>query len=320
MSDIEKLLDSSLFKTIKSLRKQTTPLMAIVNQTSKMIPESLKQMQKVFPQQAAIEAAQKYSRSCNIIDFTWVASPVYQSAISSANSIASQIKLLESSWQLGQMVKGIFPLLKPLELGLSDHQLLESISKNYNLESIGIISKLKNSPLTKDYVYHEHDIEDVSIHYDDFYGLDNAIVAEVCGETDFFRLPPRLKQLIYYIIDKLVLPLVIGLISGYILSQYLQVQQDFTVLTSKAEVRQQARKMTSLYDKEVLKGLRVIIGNNVQLRTEPSMKSSVITLLDIGKIVRIVDKSDKVWLLVEIEEEDEFIQGWVSRRYTQHFN
>ncbi|ENR5390299.1 SH3 domain-containing protein [Providencia rettgeri] len=320
MSDIEKLLDSSLFKTIESLQKQTTPLRDIVNQTSKMIPESLKQIQKVFPQQAAIEAAQRYSKSGNIIDFAWIDSHVYLSAISSANSIASQIKLLESSLQLGQMVKGVFPLLKPFELGSGHHQLLESISKNYNLESISIISKLKNSPLTKGYVYHEYDTEDISAHYGDFYKLDNAIMAEVCGETDFFRLPPRLKQSIYYIIDKLILPLIIGLISGYMLNQYLQIQQEYAVLTSPIEVRQQARKMTSLYDKEVLKGLRVIIGHNVQLRTKPSMKSSVITLLDIGKVVRIIDKSDKVWLLVEIEEEDEFIQGWVSRRYTQHFN
>lgn len=320
MSDIEKLLDSSLFKTIARLRKQTTPLMNIANQTSKVFPESFKRMQKVFPRQAVLEAAQRYSKSRNIIDLAWIGSPAYQSAISSASSIASQVKLLESSLQLGQMVKGVFPLLKPFELGLGHHQLLESISKNYNLESIGIISKIKNSPLTKGYVHNEYDTEDASIHYSDFYELDNAIVAEVYGETDFFLLSPRLKKLIYYIIDKLVLPLIIGLISGYMLNQYQQVQQDFTVLTSKAAVRQQARKMTSLYDKEVLKGLRVIIGHNVQLRTKPSMKSSVITLLDIGKVVRIVDKSDKVWLLVEIEEEDELIQGWVSRRYTQYFN
>ncbi|MEX6312713.1 hypothetical protein AB6G19_01965 [Providencia manganoxydans] len=109
MNDIEKLLDSSLFKTITRLRKQTTPLMDIPNQTSKVLPESFKQMQKVFPQQAALEAAQRYSKSRNIIDFTWIDSPVYQSAISSANSIASQIKLLGSSWQLGRGVEGAFP-------------------------------------------------------------------------------------------------------------------------------------------------------------------------------------------------------------------
>lgn len=129
MSDIEKLLGSSLFKTIESLQKQTRPLMDIVNPISKMIPESLKQIQKAFPQQAAIEAAQKYSKSDNIIDFTWVDSPAYQFTISRANSIASQIKLLKSPHQLEQMVKGAFPLLKPFELGLSHRQFLESISK-----------------------------------------------------------------------------------------------------------------------------------------------------------------------------------------------
>lgn len=320
MSDIEKLLDSSLFKTIESLQKQTTPFRDIVNQTSKMIPESLKQIQKVFPQQAAIEATQKYSKSGNIIDFAWIDSHLYQSAISSANSIASQIKLLESFLQLGQMVKGIFPLLKPFELGSGHYQLLESISNNYNLESIAIISKLKNSPLAKGYVYHEYDTEDMSAFNDDVYELDNTIVTEICDKTDFFSLSPRLQNMIFYMINFVILPIIISLLSNYLYDQFQQIQQECTVLTSPIEVKQQARKMTSLYDKEVLKGLRVIIGHNVQLRTKPSMKSSVITLLDIGKVVRIIDKSDKVWLLVEIEEEDEFIQGWVSRKYTQHFN
>lgn len=320
MSDIEKLLDSSLFKTIARLRKQTTPLVDIPNQTSKVLPESFKQMQKVFPQQAALEAAQRYSKSHNIIDLDWIGSPAYQSAILSANSIASQIKLLRSSWQLGRGVEGAFPFLKPFELGLSHHQLLESIAKNYNLESIRIISKLKNSPLTKDYIYREYNVEDASAFNEDVYELDNTIVTEVCDKTDFFSLSPRLKNIIFYIINFVIFPIIINLFSNYLYSQFQQIQQEYTVLTSKVEVRQQARKMASLYDKEVLKGLRVIIGHNVQLRTEPSMKSSVITLLDIGKVVRIVDKSDKVWLFVEIEEEDEFIQGWVSRRYTQHFN
>lgn len=320
MSDIEKLLGLSLFKTIESLQKQTRPLMDIVNPISKMIPESLKQIQKAFPQQAAIEAAQKYSKSDNIIDFTWVDSPAYQFTISRANSIASQIKLLKSPHQLEQMVKGVFPLLKPFELGLSHRQFLESISKHYHLESISIISKLKNSPLTKGYVYHEYDIEVASAFNDDIYELDNTIVAEMYGNTDFFSLSPRLQNIIYYMINNVILPLIISLLASYLYGQSQQAQQAFTTLTSKTEVRQQARKMTSLYDKEALKGLRVIIGHNVQLRTTPSMKSSVITHLDIGKVVRIVDKSDKVWLLVEIEEEDEFIQGWVSRRYTQHFN
>ncbi|UNH31388.1 SH3 domain-containing protein [Moellerella wisconsensis] len=320
MRDIEKLLDSSLFKTIARLRKQTMPLMNIANQTSKVFPESFKQMQKVFPQQAVLEAAQRGSKSHHGIDFTWVGSPAHQSAISSANSIASQIKWLGSSWQLGLGVKGAFPFLKSFELGLSHHQLLESIANNYNLESIRIISKLKNSPLTKDYIYREYDVEDASAFNEDVYELDNTIVTEVCDKTDFFSLSPSLQNIIFYIINFVIFPIIINLFSNYLYSQIQQIQQEYTVLTSKVEVRQQVRKMASLYDKEVLKGLRVIIGHNVQLRTKPSMKSSVITLLDIGKVVRIVDKSDKVWLLVEIEEDDELIQGWVSRRYTQHFN
>ncbi|MEX6312712.1 SH3 domain-containing protein [Providencia manganoxydans] len=210
--------------------------------------------------------------------------------------------------------------MKPFELGLSHHQLLESIANNYNLESIRIISKLKNSPLTKDYAYREYDVEDASAFNEDVYELDNTIVTETCGKTDFFSLSPNLQNKIYYMTNNVILPLIISLLASYLYGQYQQAQQECAVLTSKIEVRQQARKMTSLYDEEVLKRLRIINGHNVQLRTEPSMKSSVITLLNIGKVVRIVDKSDKVWLLVEIEEDDELIQGWVSRRYTQHFN
>ena len=49
------------------------------------------------------------------------------------------------------------------------------------------------------------------------------------------------------------------------------------------------------------------------------MKSEIITILPVGTLVEIIDKSDRSWLLVEVEIDGVLEQGWISRRYTAYF-
>jgi hypothetical protein len=49
------------------------------------------------------------------------------------------------------------------------------------------------------------------------------------------------------------------------------------------------------------------------------MKSDIIVQLDTGTLVEVLDKSNRTWLLIEITDGDEIIQGWISRRYTVYF-
>lgn len=49
------------------------------------------------------------------------------------------------------------------------------------------------------------------------------------------------------------------------------------------------------------------------------MSSTIVDTIPIGTIIRVIDKSNKTWLLVEVEIDDELEQGWVLRRYTTYF-
>ena len=59
--------------------------------------------------------------------------------------------------------------------------------------------------------------------------------------------------------------------------------------------------------------------NSLNFRDEPSMNSNVIDSLPIGTTVRVINKSDRSWLLVEVEINGELEQGWVLRCYTTYF-
>ncbi len=72
-------------------------------------------------------------------------------------------------------------------------------------------------------------------------------------------------------------------------------------------------------NKEQLKNFRIVIGSDVNFRKGPSMKSEIITKLPLGKLIEVLDRSNRSWLRVKVEIEGEKFIGWVSRRYTIYF-
>jgi len=90
-------------------------------------------------------------------------------------------------------------------------------------------------------------------------------------------------------------------------------------MTLPSEIKSFVRTDSAQYEREVLSGLRVVSGNNVNLRTNPSMKSDIILHLDVGTLIEVIDKSNRVWLLVEVSDGEDVIQGWIARRYTVYF-
>ena len=49
------------------------------------------------------------------------------------------------------------------------------------------------------------------------------------------------------------------------------------------------------------------------------MKSDVVGFLPLGTVVDVIDKSNRSWLLVEVEIEEEMIVGWIGRAHTKYF-
>lgn len=65
----------------------------------------------------------------------------------------------------------------------------------------------------------------------------------------------------------------------------------------------------------LLSGHRVLIGDKVKLRTQPSEKSEIKALPKIGAILEVLEDGE-VWIRVSVDVSGEIIEGWIARRYT----
>jgi len=84
-------------------------------------------------------------------------------------------------------------------------------------------------------------------------------------------------------------------------------------------VKSLTRSFPPVIDRQALKGYRVTTVNTLNFRDNFGMSSTIVDTIPIGTIIRVIDKSNKTWLLVEVEIDDELEQGWVLRRYTTYF-
>ena len=68
---------------------------------------------------------------------------------------------------------------------------------------------------------------------------------------------------------------------------------------------------------DALSKFRVITGDNVRLRTSPSMNSEVIEHIGKNTVVAVLESKERQWLLVQVQSGDELITGWITRTYTK---
>ena len=156
-----------------------------------------------------------------------------------------------------------------------------------------------------------------------FFGIDPQVENEIEQEynkgRDFRLLSEGAKETISYIYHYYFLPVLLSCIAAVIMMNAQIAQQKFSDTKSKAEVRRLTRQPQEDLIKEMLIGYRVVTGDSLRLRAKPSMKSEVISTLPIGTLVNVIDSSNRKWLYVQVEQEDKFIEGWVSRRFTTSF-
>lgn len=158
--------------------------------------------------------------------------------------------------------------------------------------------------------------------FSDYASLDNEIQVELAEAKDFELLSPQAKRYIFVvliILASLFKDLSIGLFSSHVYENYIKANEELEKMTSKSELKCLLKGGFPDVDTQALKDCRVISGDKVNLREEPSMKSMVILELPAYKMVRVLDKSHRSWLEVEVQIEDEVLQGWVARRYTEYF-
>ena len=196
------------------------------------------------------------------------------------------------------------------------------------MKALQQFSNLPFSSVVRETAFPELDLPDVapleSENYLDFdFGIDQDVELEIQreleGSNDYNLLSDRTKTWIRSFLLQFFLPLVINLLSSFIVI-HTQIQQ--TVLNeykTSREVKSYMRKGIYGVDEELLRGYRVVTGSAVRLRRTPSMKSEIIALLPLGTLIEVLNESNRSWLLAEVDVEGKKVVGWISRRYTKKF-
>ena len=145
------------------------------------------------------------------------------------------------------------------------------------------------------------------------------IQKELAGNRDYNRLSKRAQLSLSYIYHKYFLPIILGSLTTIIMQVAQKVQISLEKKETPAEIKSYVRQPIPGINKNLLKSYRVVTGSDVLLRKDPSMKSDIITTLPRGQLLEVLDKSNRSWIFVKVEIEEEIFVGWVSRRYTTYF-
>lgn len=153
--------------------------------------------------------------------------------------------------------------------------------------------------------------------------IDDEISDELFSVNSYRELSDDTRNKLSYIYDTYILPLIflfLGVPINILVTPHVSLfLQDIKLVKTKQEVKSIVRRSPPVFDREALKGYRVTIADNLNLCSDYEMDSDVIEVLPIGTIVKVIDKSNRSWLKVEVEINGELEQGWILRRYTTYF-
>lgn len=149
--------------------------------------------------------------------------------------------------------------------------------------------------------------------------IDSELSDEIRSGKDFSLYSDEDKKYLSYIYHSYLLPFMFLIVGILIAPHVQQAQAELEGLTTQKEVNAFTRSPPVTFDRRALKGHRFTTISLLNLRDKPSMNSNVIESLPIGTIARVISKSDRSWLLVEVEINGELEQGWILRRYTTYF-
>jgi hypothetical protein len=261
------------------------------------------------------EMSESYKQSLNVFQTSAALKPIIESNKLFEESPAMKfIREMSESYKQSLNVFQTSPALK-------------SIIESNNLFEESLIFKalknLNNSPfnhLTTNIIAEEQLVPEAV-------GFINEYLSEVGSEitnelaicNDFDELSDKTKAILLHLYHVYLLPIILSCLATIIMTNAETTRKEFTSVSTADEARSLIRNSSGRFDRNLLKGYRIIIGANTNMREKPSMRSHVINKLPIGTLIEIIDKSDRSWLLVEVEVNGEIEQGWVLRKYTEYF-
>tara|TARA_R110002072_G_scaffold138429_1_gene281608 strand:- start:6 stop:1013 length:1008 start_codon:yes stop_codon:yes gene_type:complete len=238
-------------------------------------------------------------------------------AMRSFKGVAESVRLSSLAFQQSETAKQLQSFAKTSQLAsiaLQQSEAFKQISQISNLASFKALASLDNSPFYESAALAfasgmgNTDLIDESLEE-----IDAQISEEVSSQTDFNALSDKTKSILLYLYHYYFLPIFLSCLSAYMMAHAVEARKELESISTPAEVRKFTRSRNHNFDLSSLKGFRVTTVQSLNFRETPSMKSEIIATLPIGSLVEVIDKSQRSWLLVEVEIEGELEQGWVSR-------
>lgn len=129
------------------------------------------------------------------------------------------------------------------------------------------------------------------------------------------KLPSFFKLIIVFFIKNVMLPLTVSICLQPMVEDMLKGNNDPRRVQTSA-----VKKLPQRNGVDVTSLNRFISGDEVRLRGLPSIKSEVITVLNFGQSVYVIEKK-RSWIKVAIpQKQGETLEGWVFTEYTERFN
>ncbi|WP_337263618.1 MULTISPECIES: SH3 domain-containing protein [unclassified Serratia (in: enterobacteria)] len=141
---------------------------------------------------------------------------------------------------------------------------------------------------------------------------------QVRSARKFSDLPSSFKLIFMFLLAHFILEPV-NEIKNEIIMNYIKLQcvTQFLCENKKEQVKILTVNRPDDLTYQDLNRIRVVRRNNVRLRTGPSMQAEVIEVLPMNLPLVVINRDNRIWLLVRTELNGEEIEGWVNRSYTK---
>ncbi len=345
--ELEKLVNPPWMKSIQSLQKQTN-IAALAFQESeamrsiRKLSESTKLASLAFNDSELMKSARMVAESSKLASLALRESDALRSireltessrftalalqeseALKSFRSIAESNRLSAIAFQQSEAAKQLQSLAVSSQLAsiaLKQSEAFKHISQLSNLASFKALSNLENSPFFESSALAFSPEMAFSEAIDEsLIEIDAEISEEISSVTDFNALSEKTKRILLYLYHTYFLPVFLSCLSAYVMTNAIEARKETVAITTPSEAKAFVKEPNKNFDRAALKGFRVVTANTLNFRESPGMKSEIVTNLPVGTLVEVIDKSDRSWLLVEVEIDGVLEQGWISRRYTAYF-
>ena len=131
--------------------------------------------------------------------------------------------------------------------------------------------------------------------------VNHMINSGIISQGHFTLLSESYKKALMYFINYIFVPFLISCFATYAMENREQIQTVLFKATTKNEVNSTLRSSQIILHQQFLKDHRVVIVERLHLREFPNTNSDILEELRIGQLLKVIDKSQRSWLFVEVE-------------------